>query len=75
MDVIREFEPWRLNSPVLSRATRLYSLAPIGVGTPMVESLTGYIARLDEAHCVSTGLLYWKEIGHWLAKATSSASG
>jgi len=62
MDVIREFEPWELNSPVLPPATRLYSLAPIGVGTPMVESLTGYIARLAEAHCVSTGLLYWKEI-------------
>jgi hypothetical protein len=62
MDVIREYEPWELNSPALPPATRLYSLSPIGVGTPMVESLTGYIARLAEAHCVSTGLLYWKEI-------------
>jgi len=62
MDVIREYEPWELNSPVLPPATRLYSLSPIGVGTPMVESLAGYIARLAEAHCVSTGLLYWKEI-------------
>jgi hypothetical protein len=62
MDVIREYEPWELNSPVLPPTTRLYSLSPIGVGTPMVESLTGYIARLAEAHCVSTGLLYWKEI-------------
>lgn len=62
MDVIREYETWELNSPVLPPTTRLYSLSPIGVGTPMVESLTGYIARLAEAHCVSTGLLYWKEI-------------
>ena len=28
----------------------------------MVESLTGYVARLAEAHCVSTGTLYSKEI-------------
>ena len=28
----------------------------------MVESLTGYIVRLAEEHCVSAGVLYWKEI-------------
>src|SRR5438093_4466208 len=28
----------------------------------MVESLTGYIVRLAEAHCVSAGILYAKEI-------------
>jgi len=28
----------------------------------MVENLTGYIVRLAEAHCVSAGVLYWKEI-------------
>lgn len=60
--MIREYEQWELSSPVLPPPTRLYSLPPIGVGTPMVESLTGYIARLAEAHCVSAGLLYWKEI-------------
>jgi transcriptional regulator with XRE-family HTH domain len=60
--MIREYEQWELSSPVLPPATRLYSLSPIGVGTAMVESLTGYIARLAEAHGVSTGLLYWKEI-------------
>jgi hypothetical protein len=60
--MIREYEQWELSSPVLPCPTRLYSLSPIGVGTPMAESLTGYIARLAEAHCVSAGLLYWKEI-------------
>ena len=35
--------------------SRLYSLEPIGVGTAMVESLTGYVARLAEAHSVSAG--------------------
>jgi transcriptional regulator with XRE-family HTH domain len=60
--MIREYEQWELSSPILPPSTRLYSLSPIGVGTPMAESLTGYIARLAEAHCVSAGLLYWKEI-------------
>lgn len=39
------------------RRSPLFSLEPIGVGTPEVESLTGYIARLAEAHSVSTGAL------------------
>jgi len=34
----------------------------------MVESLTGYIVRLAEAHCVSAGVLYWKEIRTLAAK-------
>ncbi|WP_108671565.1 helix-turn-helix domain-containing protein [Peribacillus acanthi] len=35
----------------------LYNLDPIGIGTPFVESLTSYISRLAEAHCVATGSL------------------
>ncbi len=34
----------------------------------MVESLTGYIVRLAEEHCVSAGVLYWKEIRRLAAK-------
>src|SRR3989442_15327646 len=56
------YEAWDTSPFMLPRPTGLYSLAPIGVGTPMVESLTGYVVRLAEAHCVSAGLLYWKEI-------------
>jgi transcriptional regulator with XRE-family HTH domain len=59
---IREYETWDSNVPLLPSVSRLYHLAPIGMGTPMVESLTGYIVRLAEAHCVSAGVLYWKEI-------------
>ena len=51
-----------MDAPKLPPRSRLYSLAPIGVGTPRVESLTGYIARLAEAHCVSAGTLLTKEI-------------
>lgn len=57
-----EYEQWDLSLPVLPPRSRLYQLEPIGMGTPMVESLTGYIVRLAEAHCVSAGVLYWKEI-------------
>ena len=60
--MLRAYDAWDTRPLVLPRPTRLYSLAPIGVGTPMVESLTGYVVRLAEAHCVSADLLYWKEI-------------
>ena len=43
-------------------ASRLYSLKPQGIETPLVESLTGYIARLAEAHCVTTGNLVVREL-------------
>jgi hypothetical protein len=34
----------------------------------MGESLTGYMVRLAEEHCVSAGILYWKEIRRLAAK-------
>lgn len=33
--------------------SKLYHLEPIGIGTPYIESLTGYISRLAEAHCIT----------------------
>jgi hypothetical protein len=51
-----------LESPPLPPRSRLYSLRPIATGTPEVESLTGYIARLAKAHAVSAGTLIGKEI-------------
>lgn len=41
------------NLPVYPQRSHLYHLKPIGLGTPFVESLTSYITRLAEAHCVS----------------------
>ena len=49
------FESWSLSSPPVPPRSQLYSLQPIGVGTGMVESLTGYVGRLAEAHSVSVG--------------------
>lgn len=36
-------------------------LAPIGIGTAQVESLTGYVARLAEAHVLSVGDMIGRE--------------
>lgn len=60
--MLEELATWDRDIPTVPPPTRLYHLSPIGIGTPMVESLTGYIARLAEAHCVSAGVLYQKEI-------------
>jgi transcriptional regulator with XRE-family HTH domain len=56
------YEMLEIISPDLPPHSRLYALEPIGIGTAWVESLTSYIVRLAEAHCVSTGVLFSKEI-------------
>ncbi len=43
-------------------SSRLFNIQPIGIGTPEVESLTGYIKRLAEAHSVRLSSLFRKEI-------------
>ena len=50
-------EAWDLVVPSLTARSRLYSLAPIGIGTAFVESLSGYVERLAAAHAVSAGSL------------------
>jgi TniQ len=59
-------ESWSLSRPPLPPRSQLYSLEPMGVGTEMVESLTGYVARLADAHSVSVGDL----VGRVLADLT-----
>jgi len=50
----RECEAWDIDTSFLPPVTRLYHLPPIGLGTPMVESMTGYIVRLAQEHwCIS----------------------
>jgi AcrR family transcriptional regulator len=48
--------------------SRLYSLEPIGIGTPEVESLSGYINRLAQAHCVRASTLLKNEVIPHIAK-------
>ena len=56
------FESWELAAPALPPRSRLYSLAPIGVGTAFVEGLTSYVSRLAAAHSVSVGDLVGREL-------------
>lgn len=46
---------WEAQVVELPERSRFYSLSPVGIGTPQVESLSGYIARLSEAHVLSVG--------------------
>jgi len=48
--------------------SRLYHLAPVGIGTGLVESLTGYSSRLAVAHNVTLAVLFGYEIAHLLDK-------
>jgi len=57
------FPAWATTVPALPPRTQLYHLEPIGVGTAWTESLTGYIARLADAHCVRVSTLVAREIG------------
>jgi hypothetical protein len=65
------FKSWSLSSPPVPPRSRLYSLQPVGVGTSMVESLTGYVARLAEAHSVSVGDL----VGRLLSDLANPTGG
>ena len=53
---------WSIEKPQLPKRSHLYHLPPVGVGTPFVESLTSYIARLAKSHSVFPGILLSKEI-------------
>jgi AraC-like DNA-binding protein len=41
---------WDVHTPLPFSTSVLYPLAPLGVGTPLVESLTSYLKRLAHAH-------------------------
>ncbi|MGH9631725.1 MAG: TniQ family protein [Bryobacteraceae bacterium] len=60
-----------LSVPEFTARTRLYHQRPIGVGTPMVESLTGYIVRLAKAHALTPGALIFKEFGRCVGTGRS----
>jgi len=46
-----DIQVWAPTTPPLPRSV-LYHLLPIGIGTPLVESLSSYIGRLADAHAV-----------------------
>jgi len=56
------YKSWDLQQSTPKPHSHLYHLEPIGVGTPDVESLTGYVVRLAQEHCVSARKLIINEI-------------
>src|ERR1044071_3182233 len=48
--------------------SRLYHLAPIGVGTPHVECLSGYAARLADEHSTTLYYLFSREVAPLINK-------
>ncbi|HEY9611241.1 helix-turn-helix domain-containing protein [Allocoleopsis sp.] len=61
-------ELWSPEKLQLPERSRLYHLLPVAIGTPFVESLTSYIARLAESHSVLPSVLISKEITPYLKK-------
>jgi AraC-like DNA-binding protein len=58
----KAYDGWEPPRSEITPRSYLYRLAPIGVGTAAVESLTGYISRLAAAHAVEPGILINKEL-------------
>jgi len=56
------YESWDLAESIVLSHSDFYHLTPVGIGTPYVESLTGYIIRLAEAHSVSVEVLFSKGV-------------
>jgi hypothetical protein len=62
------YESWETKGFESINRSYLFSLEPIGIGTSWIESLTSYISRLAEAHCIETGTLVSKAIAPVLGK-------
>jgi AraC-like DNA-binding protein len=56
------FDSWDLAPATIPPRSRLHSIVPIGIGTPFVESLTGYMIRLAASHAVRVSDLIEHEL-------------
>jgi len=54
---LASYDLWDLPAPPAPMVSRLYSVAPLGLGTSTSESLTSYMVRLAQAHRVSVHTL------------------
>ena len=55
-------DEWDLTIPNLPPRSHLYSLQPIGLGTPYTESLSSYLQRLAQHHHLRPWQLYTHEL-------------
>lgn len=72
-DEYTTYESWDLTPPDIPPRSRLYHLEPIGIGTPYVESLAGYLARLADAHSVYPSTLMSRELAPIIEKLLPKA--
>lgn len=70
---LAELEWWDMTEVSIPERSILYSPAPIGVGTTLGESLTSYLARLAEAHCVYPGVLLQEMIVPLMAETETQS--
>jgi hypothetical protein len=61
-------EHWSLKPPKIPQRSRLFSLEPVAVGTPYAESLSSYLHRLAQAHCLTSQKLVMGEIAPLILK-------
>ena len=59
---------WDMSVPDIPPRSRLYSLTPLGLNSPLVESLTSYVCRLAYEHHVEVGTLIQYNIAPILGK-------
>ena len=62
IDSNNTWELWNSEKPIIPPRSSLHHLEAVGIGTPYVESLTSYIARLAESHSVLPGILMSREL-------------
>jgi transcriptional regulator with XRE-family HTH domain len=76
VEVLTTYESWDVNRPIIPPRSNLYPLEPFGIGTPLVESLTGYITRLAQSHNLLPGVLISRKIPPFVQKdfVTKSAN-
>lgn len=61
-------EHWSLKPPEVPQRSRLFSLEPVAVRTPYAESLSSYLHRLAQAHCLNSQKLVMGEIAPLILK-------
>lgn len=72
-NILPSYEVSPLDQAIIPPRSRLYALEPVGVGTPLVESLTSYLTRLAHTHGVTVEKLAAAELAPLVNKSEKMA--
>ncbi|MDZ7961479.1 MAG: helix-turn-helix domain-containing protein [Aulosira sp. DedQUE10] len=72
--MLTTYNSWNLKLPIIPTRSHLYQIKPIGIGTLLVESLTGYLSRLAEVHCLPPGILMERKLTSLIQKNYGGAN-